>query len=100
MKVFTLPSKAVIGTLTTGSDIQRLAVNNDLIFSATKSGNIEVWLQERVTKMTCIKMKSGGQSKITSLAVDKDGEMIFAGSIDGKIQVKCIYIMLLAMLIT
>ncbi|KAG5611922.1 hypothetical protein H5410_023203 [Solanum commersonii] len=86
-KVFTLPSKGVIGTLSTGSDIQRLAVNNDLIFSATKSGNIEVWLQERVTKMTCIKMKSGGQSKITSLAVDKDGEMIFAGSIDGKIQV-------------
>lgn len=34
-------------------------------------------------------MKSGGQTKITSLAVDKDGEMIFAGSTDGKIQVKC-----------
>lgn len=91
MKVFSLPSKAVIGTLSTGSDIQRLAISNDLIFSANKSGNIEVWLQEGVTKMTYIKMKSGGQSRITSLAVDKDGEMIFAGSNDGKIQVKCIY---------
>lgn len=86
-KVFSLPSKAVIGTLSTGSDIQRLAISNDLIFSANKSGNIEVWLQEGVTKMTYIKMKSGGQSRITSLAVDKDGEMIFAGSNDGKIQV-------------
>ncbi|CAN4075718.1 unnamed protein product [Withania somnifera] len=86
-KVFSLPSKAVTGTLSTGSDIQRLAVNNDLIFSTTKSGTIEVWLQERVTKMTSIKMRSGGQTRITSLAVDKDGEMIFAGSTDGKIQV-------------
>lgn len=89
VKVFSLPSKAVIGSLSTCSDIQRLAVNNDFIFSATKSGTIEVWLQERVTKITSIKMKSGGQTKITSLAVDKDGEMIFAGSTDGKIQVKC-----------
>ncbi|XP_019229506.1 PREDICTED: putative E3 ubiquitin-protein ligase LIN-1 isoform X2 [Nicotiana attenuata] len=86
-KVFSLPSKAVIGSLSTCSDIQRLAVNNDFIFSATKSGTIEVWLQERVTKITSIKMKSGGQTKNTSLAVDKDGEMIFAGSTDGKIQV-------------
>lgn len=86
-KVFSLPSKAVIRTLSTGSDIQRLAVNNDFIFSATKSGTIEVWLQERVIKMTSIKMRSGGQTRITSLAVDKDGEMIFAGSTDGKIQV-------------
>ncbi|KAK4352625.1 hypothetical protein RND71_028143 [Anisodus tanguticus] len=86
-KVFSLPSKAVIGSLSTGSDTQRLAINNDFIFTATKSGTIEVWLQERVTKMTSIKMRSGGQSRITSLAVDKDGEMIFAGSTDGKIQV-------------
>ncbi|KAJ8531170.1 hypothetical protein K7X08_026604 [Anisodus acutangulus] len=86
-RVFSLPSKAVIGSLSTGSDIQRLAINNDFIFSASKSGTIEVWLQERVTKMTSIKMRSGGQSRITSLAVDKDGEMILAGSTDGKIQV-------------
>ncbi|CAN4121112.1 unnamed protein product [Withania somnifera] len=86
-KVFLLPSKAVTGTLSTGSDIQRLAINNDLIFSATKSGTIEVWLQEKVTKLTSIKMRSGGQTRTTSLAVDKDGEMIFAGSTDGKIQV-------------
>ncbi|XP_059281781.1 putative E3 ubiquitin-protein ligase LIN-1 [Lycium ferocissimum] len=86
-KVFSLPGKAVIGSLSTGSDIQRLAINSDFIFSATKSGIVDVWLQERVTKMTSIKMKSGGQTRITSLAVDKDGEMIFAGSTDGKIQV-------------
>ncbi|KAM3305895.1 putative E3 ubiquitin-protein ligase LIN-1 isoform X2 [Capsicum chacoense] len=86
-KAFSLPSKAVIGTFSTGSDIQRLAVNNDFIFFATKSGNIEVWQQERVAKMTSIKMRSVGQSRITSLAVDKDGEMIFTSSTDGKIQV-------------
>lgn len=91
MKAFSLPSKAVIGTFSTGSDIQRLAVNNDFIFFATKSGNIEVWQQERVAKMTSIKMRSVGQSRTTSLAVDKDGEMIFTGSTDGKIQVKCIF---------
>ncbi|PWA53627.1 E3 ubiquitin-protein ligase LIN-1 [Artemisia annua] len=80
-KVFSLSSRAVIGSLQAGFDIQLLSVNNDFIFGATKSGTIEVWLKERLTKVASIK-----NAKITSLASDADGEMLFAGSSDGRIQ--------------
>ncbi|KVI07270.1 Armadillo-type fold [Cynara cardunculus var. scolymus] len=79
--VFSLSSRAVVGSLQTGFDIQLLAVNNDFIFGATKSGIIEVWLKERLTRVASIK-----NAKITSLASDADGEMLFAASSDGRIQ--------------
>lgn len=88
-QVFSLSTKAVTGSLTTGLDIQCITVNNDFIYTATKLGTIEVWLKERVTRVASIKMGNGGHAKITSLTSDKDGQMLFAGSSDGKIQVKC-----------
>lgn len=88
MKVFSRSSKAVMGSFPTAFDIQQIAVNNDFIFTATKCGIIEVWLKERVTRVASIKMGSKGHAKITSLASDKDGGMLFAGSSDGKIQVR------------
>ncbi|KAL8135683.1 putative E3 ubiquitin-protein ligase LIN-1 isoform X2 [Apium graveolens] len=85
-KVFSLSTKAVTGSLTTGLDIQCITVNNDFIFTATRFGTIEVWLKERVTRVASIKMGSGGNAKITCLTSDRDGQMLFAGSSDGKIQ--------------
>lgn len=75
--------------MSTGLDIHSIAVNNDFIFTATKCGIIEVWLKERVTRVASIKM-GAGNAKITSLTSDADGEMLFAGSSDGKIQVRII----------
>ncbi|KAK3023796.1 hypothetical protein RJ639_043412 [Escallonia herrerae] len=85
-KVFSLSSKAVIGSLPTGFDIHCIAVNNEFIFTATKCGIIEVWLKERVARVASIKMGGGGHSKITSLTSDTNGDMFFAGSSEGKIQ--------------
>ncbi|GMJ08460.1 hypothetical protein HRI_004515200 [Hibiscus trionum] len=85
-KVFCGSSKAVMGTLATGFDIQRIAVNNEFIFTATKLGMIEVWLKERVCRVGSIKMKSKGHAKITSLLSDIDGGMLYAASSEGKIQ--------------
>lgn len=87
-KIFSLTTKAIQGTFSTGFDIQRIAINSDFIFTATKCGIIEVWLKERFTRVASIKMGCGGHAKITSLASDMDGEMLFAGSSDGKIQVR------------
>ncbi|XP_039059934.1 putative E3 ubiquitin-protein ligase LIN-1 [Hibiscus syriacus] len=86
-KVFCRSSKAVMGTFPTGFDIQRIAVNNDFIFTATKLGIIEVWLKERVSRVGSIKMKGKGHAKITSLVPDIDAGMLYAASSDGKIQV-------------
>ncbi|XWS59788.1 hypothetical protein CRYUN_Cryun08bG0151600 [Craigia yunnanensis] len=86
-KVFSRSSKAVMGSFSTGFDIQRIAVNIDFIFTATKYGIIEVWLRERVSRVASIKMGSSrGLAKITSLVSDMDGGMLYAGSSDGRIQ--------------
>ncbi|KAL5778211.1 hypothetical protein ACOSP7_011137 [Xanthoceras sorbifolium] len=86
-KVFCLSNNEAVGTFSTGFDIQRIAVNSDFIFTATKFGLIEVWLKERVTtRVASIKIGGGGHSKITSLVSATDGVMLYAGSSDGKIQ--------------
>ncbi|KAF3446786.1 hypothetical protein FNV43_RR11966 [Rhamnella rubrinervis] len=86
-KIFSLPTKAIQGSFSTGFDIHHITLSNDFIFTATKCGIIEVWLKERFTRVGSIKVGCGGNAKITSLASDMDGEMLFAGSSDGKIQV-------------
>ncbi|KAI3696066.1 hypothetical protein L1987_79075 [Smallanthus sonchifolius] len=84
-KVFSMKSRVLVGSLSGAFDIHCLAVSNDFIFGATKHGIIEVWLKERLTRVVSMKMSSG-VTKITSLAADAEGEMLFAGSSDGKIQ--------------
>ncbi|CAI9116943.1 OLC1v1018239C1 [Oldenlandia corymbosa var. corymbosa] len=86
-KVFTVPSKSAVGTLSTTFDIQNITSNNDFIFTASKCGIIEVWLKGRVTKIGCIRMPGGNTTKLLSVASDIDGQMLFAGSSEGKIQV-------------
>ncbi|GLT92001.1 hypothetical protein SLE2022_098600 [Rubroshorea leprosula] len=86
MKVFSLSSKAARGSSPTGFDIQHIAINNDFIFTATRVGIIEVWLKERITGVASIKIRNGGNAKITALTSDMDGAMLYARTSDGEIQ--------------
>ncbi|XP_047325164.1 putative E3 ubiquitin-protein ligase LIN-1 [Impatiens glandulifera] len=86
-KVFSLSSKSVMGSLSTGHDIHQIAVNNDFIFAATKLGTVEVWLKEGMERVASINAGIGGSGKLVSLVSDKDGDMLFAGFSDGKIRV-------------
>lgn len=74
-----------MGSFSTGLDIQQMVVNNDLIFTATKCGIIEVWLRERVTKIAYIRVGNGRATSID--ASDADGHKLYAGTSDGKLQV-------------
>ncbi|KAI7996926.1 Acetyl-CoA carboxylase 1 [Camellia lanceoleosa] len=56
-------------------------------FATIKCGIIEVWLKERVTRFASIR-SGGGHMRITSLTSDADGEMLFAASSEGRIQVR------------
>ncbi|KAL0438418.1 UNVERIFIED_CONTAM: putative E3 ubiquitin-protein ligase LIN-1 [Sesamum latifolium] len=85
-KVFKLSSKAVIGSLPTGLDIQQTTVNNDFIFTASRCGIIEVWLKDRLMKIAYVKTGSGN-ARITSTASDAHGQKLFAGTSDGRLQV-------------
>ncbi len=80
--MFSLSTKTVIGSFPTGFDIQRIAVSNHFVYTATKVGIIEVWLKETVRKVASIKVAGGGHAKITSLTSDINELMLplMAGS--------------------
>ncbi|MCH95766.1 E3 ubiquitin-protein ligase LIN-1-like, partial [Trifolium medium] len=50
-KIFSLSTKMVVGSLSTGLDIHRAAINSDFIFAGTKFGTIEVWLKDKFTRV-------------------------------------------------
>lgn len=87
LQAFSLTTKTAMGSFTTGIDIHCIAVSSDFVFTGTRCGVIEVWLRERLTRIGSIKVGSGGSSKVATLASDSDGEMLFSGTADGKIQV-------------
>ncbi|XP_073263630.1 putative E3 ubiquitin-protein ligase LIN-1 [Populus alba] len=69
-----------------GEQLPHMAVNGDFIFTATRSGTIEVWLRERFARVASIKVGGGGHTRVTCLASDMNGGMLYAGTSDGRIQ--------------
>ncbi|KAF5198573.1 hypothetical protein FRX31_011840, partial [Thalictrum thalictroides] len=91
-RVFSLATGVVDGALPVGQDIHCIAVNNDFVFTGTKCGTIDVCLRERLVRVSSLRISGAGNTRVTSLISDSDGDMLFAGSSDGKIQVGIIYI--------
>lgn len=82
-----MSTKAPVGSFPTALDIHCIIVSNDFVFTGTKCGVIEVWLRERLTRVASIKVGGGANTKVSTLASDSDGELLFSGSADGRIQV-------------
>lgn len=89
-KVFSLSTKATIGTFSTGFDIQQIAITSDFMITASRIGIIEVWLNDKFTKVASIKVCNGTSSKLTAMVTDRDAGMLYIGTSDGKIQVWCL----------
>ncbi|XP_020584069.1 putative E3 ubiquitin-protein ligase LIN-1 [Phalaenopsis equestris] len=86
-KAFSLATKTIIGSFMTNSDIYSISVNDDFVFTGTKNGFIEVWTKERLIRVSYLRVGTAGNTKVTSIASDSEGEMAFSGSSDGKIKV-------------
>ncbi|KAF5181995.1 hypothetical protein FRX31_028418 [Thalictrum thalictroides] len=87
VRVFSLAMGVVNGALPAGQDIYCIVVNNDFVFPGTKCGTIDVCLRERLIRVSSLRISGAGNTRVTSLISDSDGDMLFAGSSDGKIQV-------------
>ncbi|GLJ40383.1 hypothetical protein SUGI_0831030 [Cryptomeria japonica] len=87
VKVWNLSNNNVIGTISTTLEIRCIAVSNEFIFLGSKTGIIEVWLRERLVKVGSLNSDRGGNNnRVICLVVDKEGDVLFSGSQDGKIQ--------------
>ncbi|PIA57254.1 hypothetical protein AQUCO_00600175v1 [Aquilegia coerulea] len=85
-RVFSLSTGAVNGALPAGHDIHCIAVNNDFVFTGSKCGTIDVCLRERLVRVGSLRISGAGNTRVTSLISDLDGDMLFAGSSDSKIK--------------
>eukprot|EP01018_Ginkgo_biloba_P018781 Gb_32192 [translate_table: standard] len=85
-KVWSLSTNNLVGSLSTTLDVRCIAVNNEFIFLGSKSGVIEVWLRERLVRVGSLNAGGGASNRVMCLAVDMDGEVLFSGSQDGRIQ--------------
>ncbi|XP_059063174.1 putative E3 ubiquitin-protein ligase LIN isoform X2 [Cryptomeria japonica] len=85
VKVWNLSTMSVVGTLSSSLDVRSMVVTNDFLYLGSKFGTIEVWLRDRLMKVGTLHTR-GGNSKLVSLAVHGDGELLFSASVDGRIE--------------
>eukprot|EP01018_Ginkgo_biloba_P028392 Gb_19331 [translate_table: standard] len=81
LKIWNIEDKTLKGTVSTSSEVRAVEVNDDFIYMGTSSGLIEVWLRERLVRVSVLTVGS----RVTSLLVRDD--FLFSASIDGKIRV-------------
>lgn len=85
--MFSLENGRIVGSLPSPTDIHYIAVNNDFVFSGTKYGIIDVYLRGRLVHIGSLRISTVVNTRATSLVSDLDGDMLFASSSDGKVQV-------------
>ncbi|OAE26556.1 hypothetical protein AXG93_3817s1190 [Marchantia polymorpha subsp. ruderalis] len=79
-KIWKLSDNSLVGTLSTTAEIRSMAISEDFIYLGSNTGIIEVWLRDRLVKVTTMNVGS----KVLSLMLD--GDTLYSGSEDGKIR--------------
>ncbi|CAM6091631.1 unnamed protein product [Calypogeia fissa] len=80
-KVWKLSDHSLVGTMCTTSEVRSMAISEDFIYLGSSAGVIEVWLRERLLKVST--MNPG--SKVICLMLD--GDTLYSGHEDGKIRI-------------
>ncbi|KAG6550963.1 hypothetical protein Mapa_007578 [Marchantia paleacea] len=79
-KIWKLSDYSLVGTLSTTAEIRSMAISEDFIYLGSNTGIIEVWLRDRLVKVTTMNVGS----KVLALMLD--GDTLYSGSEDGKIR--------------
>ncbi|CAM6085489.1 unnamed protein product [Calypogeia fissa] len=80
-KVWKLSDHSLVGTMCTTSEVRSMAISEDFIYLGSSAGVIEVWLRERLLRVST--MNPG--SKVICLMLD--GDTLYSGHEDGKIRI-------------
>ncbi|CAM6119396.1 unnamed protein product [Calypogeia fissa] len=80
-KVWKLSDHSLVGTMCTTSEVRSMALSEDFIYLGSSSGIIEVWLRERLVRVSTL----NPGSKVLSLILD--GDTLYSAHEDGKIRI-------------
>ncbi|KAI3935032.1 hypothetical protein MKW98_009951 [Papaver atlanticum] len=85
VKIWSTSNFSVVGSLPSNMDIRSMAISSELIYLGCKTGTVEIWCKEKHTRVESL--QTGTNTKIISMAIDSDEELLVLGTSDGKIQV-------------
>ncbi|KAI3908231.1 hypothetical protein MKW92_027472 [Papaver armeniacum] len=85
VKIWSTSNFSVVGSLPSNMDIRSMAISSELIYLGCRTGIVEIWCKEKHTRVESL--QTGTNTKIISMAIDNEEELLVLGTSDGKIQV-------------
>lgn len=64
-----------------------MAVSDELIYLGCKSGTVELWSKEKLSRVGTLQTRTSG--KVQCMDLNGDEEVLVFGTSDGRIQVTC-----------
>ncbi|CAL1359644.1 unnamed protein product [Linum trigynum] len=84
VKIWSASNHGQVGALATTQEVRTMAVSSELIYLGSKGGTIEIWDRKKHIRVETIQACTN--SKVISMAVDGNEEILVAGTSDGWIQ--------------
>ncbi|KAL6006192.1 hypothetical protein ACLOJK_040238 [Asimina triloba] len=80
-----MSNHGMVGSLPSTLDVRSMVTSSELIYLGCKMGNVEIWSKENHSRVGTLATRNN--SRVLCLDVTEDGEVIVAGTSDGRIQV-------------
>lgn len=85
VQIYNTSTYSPIGSLPSTTDVRAIAVSTDLIYVGCKTGVVDIWSKEKLTRIGSLQTRA--YSRVQCMALDGDGEVVVVGTCDGRIQV-------------
>ncbi|XP_047339652.1 putative E3 ubiquitin-protein ligase LIN-1 [Impatiens glandulifera] len=85
VKIWNVSNYSMVGSLASTMEVRAMAISSELIYLGGKGGAVEVWCRKKANKVETL--NTGINSKIVSMALNNDEDVLVIGTSDGKIQV-------------
>ncbi|KAK9102738.1 hypothetical protein Sjap_019992 [Stephania japonica] len=84
VKIWSASNFTPAGSLPSTLEVRSMLISSDLIYLGGKMGSVEVWCKRKRNRVETLQTRTNG--KVLCMAVDKDEEVLVAGTSDGRIQ--------------
>ncbi|CAN1330912.1 Putative E3 ubiquitin-protein ligase LIN-1 [Linum perenne] len=84
IKIWNASNHRLVGSLSTTMDVRTMTISSELIYLGGKVGTIEIWDRKKHNRIEIIQACS--TSRVLSMALDSNEEILVAGTSDGWIQ--------------
>ncbi|XP_051148497.1 putative E3 ubiquitin-protein ligase LIN-1 [Andrographis paniculata] len=84
IKIWSASNYNMVGSLSSTLEVRTMAVSSELIYLGSKGGTVEVWCRKKYSRVETL--QTSPSSRILSMAIDDNEDMLIIGTSDGRIQ--------------